>query len=302
MKTVTHKRVALLMPIIPAHFAYAKHFLETFEYHKLNQQADFYFVFSTEEDKKACKTKYGSIVLPENLKDLRRDQGIINVKKFYGVYELKDKYDYIIVLDSESLIIKNIDLYEACETFFNNKILWGVLKFHGDHDCISKITAACEEMFEEKRKMDDLGLDFWFNNLCVYKTSTIEDFFAKTNLKEKLTKLTFWHFDYYIYMYYLFLYHNFKPRNFLNIYSGCASKICVINVDFMSKYMYMATPEKYKEVKRLVEHENKTFMLIQLDRGFGQQLPQNKWKNLLRRILSCFIPNKTLRRQIRKGY
>ncbi len=304
-KEIKERKIAFLMPIHPPHFEYAKNFLESFEYYKLDKQADFYFVFSNEEDKKACNTKYGSIVLPDNLKDINRERGIINVKKLYGVYELKDRYDYIIVLDSESLIIKNIDLLEVCETFFSNKILWGVLQYHGKSDNMSKMTKYASDFFEEKDRIKDDGLDLWFNNLCIYKASTIEDFFIKTNLKENITKLTFWHFDYYMYMYYLLLYHSFKPRNFLNIYNGCASKFYTICVDFMTKYMNIATPEKHKEITRLVGRKNKIFILIHLDRGelpSDQLLPENKYKNKVRYILSCFIPNKVLKVKIRNGY
>lgn len=241
------KRIAFLMPIIPRHFTYARNFLASFEYHKLNKQADFYFIFSNKEEEKACNTKYGAIVLPDNLKDLGIEQGIINVKKFYGIYEIKDKYDYIIVLDAESLIIKNIDLLDVCETYFRNKILWGAPQY-----TVEAVLTASKEFFKEKEKIDDLGLYLWFNNLCIYKTSTIENFFEKTNLKENLTKLTVWHFDYYIYMFYLYLYHDFRPRNFINTRIGCPHRGCTINVDFMTKFMHIASPEKYKEVKRLV--------------------------------------------------
>lgn len=304
MKNTKNKKVTFLMPIIPKDFHYAKDFLESFKYHKLNKQADFYFVFSNIDDKNACKTKYNSIILPENLKDLGRDQGIINVKKFYGVYELKDKYDYVIVIDSESLIIKNIDLLEVCNRFFDNKTLWGILQNHNTQpiDYIKEIVAASSGLFDKKEELINLNLDFWFQNPCIYKSSTIENFFEKTNLKENLTKLTFWHFDYYIYMFYLYLYHEFKPQNLIEIYCGCHTKSCTLNVDFITKYMHIATPEKYQEIKRLGGGRN-VFLLIQLDAAKSfNLLPEMKYKNILRRILSCFIPNRTLRRQVRSGY
>ena len=298
------KKIAFLMPIFPPHYKYAKNFLESFEYYKLNKQADFYFVFSNEEDKSTCKIKYEykSIILPEYLKDFGREQGIINVKKLYGVYQLKDNYEYIIVCDSESLINKNINLLDICETFFNNKVLWGAIKYPCKE--VESFTNACSSLFAEKDKIDDKGLCFWFNQLCIYKANTIDEFFEKANLKENITKLNFWHFDYYIYMYYLMLYHEFKPHNIINIYSDCSDKTCTLNVNYITKYMNIATIEKYKEVKKLVGNKNKIFMLIQLDRIIlnSNKLLENKFKVVLRHILSCFIFKKCIRRKIRNGY
>jgi hypothetical protein len=48
-----------------------------------------------------------------------------DVKKFYSINELKNDYEYLIIADAESLIVKNVDVYDICTQYYNDKVLYG---------------------------------------------------------------------------------------------------------------------------------------------------------------------------------
>lgn len=296
MKNSTKNKIAFLMPIYETHYDYAKDFLYTFKKHKLDKQADFYFVYSSQKDKENSPFKENSIVIPEEFKNTTREDGIINIKKLYGISYLKNDYDYIIVIDAESIIIKKIDLMQICDEFFNNKILWG-MPISDNNNVVPKIFSDSRSFFDEKSKIKDDNLVFWFSNMCIYKSDTLDDFFKVTKLLDNFDKLTFWSFDYYIYMYYLLLYQGFKPKSIILLNAFADVRDNVINLDYINKYMYMCSSEIYDFSNKISRTKKNIFMFIQLDRQ--SFVNRNITLKILRRLISCFIPNKLLRRKIR---
>ncbi len=294
MKNLSKNKITFLMPIHPPQYNYAKSFLKSYKKHKIDKQADFYFVFSNENDKNLYDNPTNYIIMPTELQNLKREEGVINAKKFYGINQLKDKYDYIIVIDSESFIIKNADILKICEDFWTRKTLWGNFE-HVNNPRFYKIKDASECWFNEGKK-NISKLDLWFNNLCIYRCDTLNDFFNKTNLLKSLNKLTFWDFDYNIYMFYLILYHGFTDKLIIPSANTCQSKTPTYDENFIKNCMYMCTYERHQEIKKL-NGGNSVFLYIHLDRKLNIN-KDIKFK-LLRRLISCFIPDKFLRRKIR---
>lgn len=256
------KQIVFLMPIHKERFDRAKTFLKSFKKHKLDRQADIFFCFSNEEE--YAEFNYpNKIVIPEILRNLNRETGIINAKKLFPLKELSSRYKYIITVDSDMLIIKNINLLKACDDFFDQKILWG---FGTDvNEKIYKlIINESSKFFQEKEKIDDNGLGLWFNNMCVYKSDTINDFFEKTNIENNWEKLSFWSFDYYIYMFYLLLYQGFTVRNYFP-FLGCGGTAPLIDQLYSRKFLFMATRPFLKQVKKLGGGE-RCFIQLHLDR------------------------------------
>lgn len=273
---MTEKKVCFLMPLYKAHFENAKKFLASFKKYKLNKQADMFFCFSTQEESAEFKNQ-SNIIIPPQLSNLTREQGIINVKKLYGVNKLAPFYKYIIVVDSDMIISKSINLLDLCDSFFQNKILWGNLRYPKD-EYFELIHSACSKYFDDKDKIDDNGLGLWFNNACIYKGDTINDFMEKTSVLSHLTEFNFWSFDYYIYMYYLLLYQGFTTRN-LCPFPSCESKGALIDEVYAKKFMFMATDEFFAQVKKLGGGDN-CFIKIHLDRPSSI----NVQPNLLQKI------------------
>lgn len=139
--------------------------------------------------------------------------GIVNVKKFYALDLLKDRYEYIIILDSECEIIKSLDVYVLCEQFYSNKILYGNEVFP-DYSFfnVNIIYKTCKKYFVGHKDFFKLNseLYLWFNQLCIFKCEYLQEFFSITNITNQYEMLTFWDFEYYIFMYYLILYKGFS--------------------------------------------------------------------------------------------
>lgn len=204
-------KIAFLIPIYPPHFKYAENIIKTWHEYKLDTQSDIWFIFTNDEERAEFRDWDNSIVLPAELR-IFENRGIINIKKLYAIQQLKDKYDYIIVLDSETEFLKNVNLLDICDNYFNKKELYGNLVYEEGRERTEKIKAACKEYFYQYENVKLLDSDFylWFNQPCIYKTDNINDFLEKIDYNNNLAKLRWEDFDYYLYMYYLILFQNFK--------------------------------------------------------------------------------------------
>lgn len=199
-------KIAILIPTYPPHFSWAYQLRSSIYKYGINNQADIWFVFTNESESTQFNNCENKIILPP---ELVKSDGIINVKKLYGVNYLHDKYEYIIVLDDESKFIRRANLQNICEKFFTDKKLYGNVAKSKICNESGIIKNACRKFFKFlNNKYPDFGLYLWFNQLCIYRGNTIPDFFEYANIDyAKLNSLTF---DYYLYMYYLLLHCDFK--------------------------------------------------------------------------------------------
>ena len=297
------------MPIYPPHYEYARDFLRSFEKFKLDWQADMWFVFSNDADHLTFPEAKNAIVLPQNL-ELTREAGVINIKKFYGLLQIKEKYEYILVIDSETLIVKKTDINTVCDDFFCKKILWGNIPIDSD---AYKITESCRrhsDFSEREGTIENDSLHLWFNQPCIYKTSNLDDFFCKIEMPEKLGELTFWDFDYNIYMLYLMYNCDFRIENIRQKSFGFASSsVPLARPEYIRDGMYMATPLIWREVKKL-GGGGKIFMFVNIDRANNKQyIPKTKCaiiyhfvfhcQRAIRCFVACFVPVKKWRKKIR---
>ena len=195
--------------------------------------------------------------------------------------QLEDKYEYTIVLDAESKFIKKANLYKICKKYFNDRVLYGN-KLNSVNQQ-NTLKDACKSFFNKDERIklnnyDDYYL--WFNQLCIYKNSTLKEFFKITNIKEKIKDLTFYNFDYYIYMYYLLLYQNFSVQDLDIITEIGALENTINNVIIKSnKYkkmnIYLSSSYMYQLLKL-----RKVFLLINIDRYYI------KSDNIIRRFMN----------------
>ena len=250
---------------------------------------------------------YKGLILPKGLRILE-NKGIINIKKLYGIREIKGEYEYILVLDAESKFIKKGKLRSICEEYFNNKILYGNTVIHDEirNQQLLKIYTGCQSLFKNPEQLIQYNkYCLWFNQLCIYKTDTIEDFFNKTNMDKNIYNLSYFQFEYYIYMYYLIIYHNFKIVD-LDVYTIYGMLDCY---DFIPKFQssmyktfapYHCNPNIYKKI-----NNKNVILFIQLNAGINDTGPWQVTNNKkirfkkLRQFISCFVPSAKLRRKIR---
>lgn len=150
-----------------------------------------------------------SMVLPEELSAYKNP---IVVKKFYGLRSLYKKYDYIIPVDCECKFFKNVNIAETADNMWKNgEMLSASRSLVGAE--LTKEAARLTGLDHNGylcREMENFNYNVWWNDLPVYRSDTVEDFFLwmeKVNILE-IVYNNWSCFDYYIYAFYLILEKN----------------------------------------------------------------------------------------------
>lgn len=267
--------IALIIPIHPPKFQFIYKLKKKIS--TINKCCDIILIFSknSEYERFICKDIFKSIILPSNY----QTNNIITFKKFYALNELKEKYSYYIVCDSEIDIIdvnfthENI-LMKINEFYSNKKIFSGeVLSKQTGAQKITKSSSKVFKNRDDNNKLKNLTknyrLYYWWSDLPVYKGSHLDDFFSKIN------DINFGrnHFDHKIYLNYLVLYHNFEfinitpliGRNFgLESYNDNN----INNLEILKAHSYTFSwivPNLFKKHKKYLK-KNGSFLLYHLDR------------------------------------
>ncbi len=234
-----NKKICFAIPTYPGHYLYALDFINSYKKYGYDRQSDLIFIFTSSEERDgfiSCQ----SLVLPKSLRNMK-NKGIINIKKFYALMQLKNLYDYIIVLDDDCVFIGAADILSVCETYFKNKKLFGNFLNNSPFEIQNSIVENCKRFFKGDENKIDSGLYLWFNQLPIYKTSHLSEFFNMTKICKNINNLTWYDFDYYIYMYYLILAHDFQVYD-----TGVEAGLSVAEI---TPSIYF---EIYSEVKRSV--------------------------------------------------
>lgn len=255
--------ICFVVPTYPLHYLYALNLLKSYNLYQFERQADLFFVFTNEQERDGF-LECNSLVLPLKLRG-KKKKGIINIKKFYALMQLKDQYDYIIVLDDDCLFIDTVDLSYVCNSFYKRKELYGNLIENEPWDYMGKVADNCKKFFS---KEINCPLYLWWNQMAIYKTDILSDFFQVTKIDKKISMLKWEDFDYYIYMYYLLLFQGFCVVD-IGIIADCAfteitgeSTYRVLSPKSTKKSFYMAT----EYVKKTFDL-NSIFISCHVDRG-----------------------------------
>jgi len=267
-------KVAFICPLYDKenHFQYASNLVKSKRDFGIIE--DLYFVFSNNSQKDKFLhlisdiplggVKY--IVIPENLLKYRCQ---VTVKKFYALSELQGKYDYLATIDSESLFCKQADFSKVFHEIWSersmlkaNATLQG---FFVMRKCFRTLSLA---VYNDRKLRKAFGLfryNTWFNEIPVYKCSTIPSFFEWLNHFDRdvwLNEVAC--FDYYLYVAYLV------------IIEGLSIKKIPVTSNYGAIESSFERPgEKYKAVlKEFGSHwssdvdvkTDKTVMFYQLDK------------------------------------
>lgn len=259
-------RICIVVPTYPPHYLFAKGFMDSFVKYEYEEQADLYFVFTNPAERDGF-LPCNAIVLPKKLR-VMKNRGIINIKKFYALMQLKNKYDYIIALDDESVFTKAVDLQEICDTYFENKVLYGNILENPSWDIMGQVAEHCKEFFsKEDRGKLSCPLYLWFSQLPIYRTDTLSDFFRMTKIGNNIAKLSYFDYDYYIYMYYLMLKYDFQAEDM-----GVISNQSVIELTHGVQYRVYNEQYKHQRIFMATEYARRTlgldevFINIHMDR------------------------------------
>ena len=264
------KKIAFIIPTYPRDYNYARNLLKTFKKYSLDKQSDLFFVF-TDESEAALFGKYKNKIILDKESRIFTNHGIINIKKFYALKHLQNKYEYFIVIDSESEFIRNVDIYSICEEIYNKKELYGNTVWGFEYTGIDFIRNRCKSYFQQHPQYAKLferekNLYLWFSNLPVYKSEYLSEFFSVINYDENFKLLNNFDFDHYIYMYYLILYHDFnvidlKMHGYLGAGESMPEGYCFVPGTELKHNFNMCA----KQSRDLWDNDS-LFILIQLDR------------------------------------
>jgi hypothetical protein len=268
-------KICFLIPIYPAHYKYLS-FLNN-----LKKENTFTIIFIlTSNNDKIILIKFLQNIISSftNIKFITLDEnkhiapyinhfndknlGIINIKKFYGLYYLinnteYDIFDYIAVIDSEIEFINVTNLYKKFKIYCEKKrvIAGNTIVRNSIHNFLDNIHDKSIEHFNA----DDLKIInketnngkyyFWYSDINIYDRNILPGFFkyirfddTPINFTQFIKKINFWSFEYVIYYYYCIVFHNYKIE-------------CMEKYDIKRQWSMEAAPyDIYMQVKQKIDY------------------------------------------------
>lgn len=290
------KNICVLVPTYPPHYLHAMGLMESFYKLNFDDQADIYFVFTTPEEAGGFVPS-NKLILPSKL-NIKKNNGLINIKKFYGLMQLKHQYEYLLVLDDDCRFTQKADLQKVCDTFFSEKILYGSMVEGNNAQVIGIVKQAQIQGRTYFRKHPHkqviyTSLSLWFNQPCIYRTDTLSEFFQCTKLDRCLAKLTYFDFDYNIYMNYLILYQEFQILS-------CGLACEVSAAEATEDTYFKCYTDEYKKLhfwaatafaQRLLKDKS-TFITWHVDRDLSAKSTLPLLKKM-KHALQCYLGVKT---------
>jgi len=264
----------IVFPVHPPKFSYGKKLIESYNKHYKNDEI--FVVFSSKKEELdfnhfcGVSCSYKSIIISPTTKWPPSEKKILGVKYIFDHYD----YEYIGVIDSESLFIKDIDFHEAFSNKYASKIFF----------CTSATSDIARDVIMSPVRFFDINdiqplVSFlirsfpyhWFNDIPIYQREDFYDFFEKLDMKNKIKYFNWYDFDYIIYSYFLILYKNF-------IFVALSGSDDIIKTSVMSFLEYQ---EKYRKeifksifeeinpmwARYLEDYMDNVFLLFHLEQG-----------------------------------
>lgn len=211
-----------------------------------NIDNDFYFIFSDIEQ----KNKFEKMVQKEFPDDkllflittekINKYKAKAVSKKFYALEELKDKYDYIILTDCESLFIRECNFDSLAEEIWNNRTMLNSNKSPDGFFIMRKCYKTMGLYNNKKLRKDtcNFSYNFWFNELQVYKCENLTRFFEWLEVHNKDQVYNeYMCFEYYVYYAFLLLEEDIHLKKFKYTSMGG-----------INEYLFRFSVKKQKEI------------------------------------------------------
>jgi hypothetical protein len=147
----------------------------------------------------------------------------IHVKKLVGSNMLFDKgYDFVAVVDAESLFIKPVNTLELCKEIWKHPLIGNLPS--GTASVMLSATIKVSGISKEKVKKHELGkYYFWFNEIPVYEKKTFKLFWKWLFNRKGYDPIPAFQevnsFDHTLYAFFLII-HGFKKPKIINIQSN----------------------------------------------------------------------------------
>lgn len=288
--------IAFICPIydIKNHFEYGKNLAVSKL--KFNITEDFYFVFSTDEQKIKFFKLYGdafdrsikAIIVP--MEYLKYKSKVV-AKKLYSLRYLQKQnlYDYLVLVDCETVFLRNGDVKKACEDIWNSRSTF-ISNWSPDGFYIQRTCYKTMGIYDDKRlkkTMHHYLCNYWFNEIQVYKCSSLRNFFLwlQSFDIDAIYNEVFC-FEYYVFGAYLILEEGWKPK-----------VMPLSSMGGINEYLYTYPKKKQKKILRMLKthwtscmdvQTEDTLMAFHLDRqDTNDQYSINDRKNRIKTYYRC---------------
>jgi hypothetical protein len=259
-----------LAPIHSAKFNYALNLIRS--YNEFFDDDHFYLVFASEDAEKEFKNldnslKFRSIIYEH--RDASPDEGIISLKKFYGLKKVFDTTDFnnVAVIDVDTLFIKYKNYDELFERYNSDITLYS-----NKTNAVTKIIVELyNRLFNETDREKIKGIlsgnkYFWWNEIPIYDRKKYLEFYDYLDIGNKFpNKLTIHDFDYIIYVYFLFV-KDYAILEVLDIHETTLSFL--EEQDSLDKDLFSKLFNSYNPmwIKRPINDMKNVFMLMHKDK------------------------------------
>ena len=219
-------RVAFICPLydMKNHFDFAFNLYKS--KHDLHIDEEIYFVFSDEAQKnkfrnriyEAFSEEISWLILPE---EQLHYQSKVVVKKMYALRTLKDRYDYLAMVDSESLFIKKVDFPKLFEEIWDKRLCLNANISPSYGLGSTNLRIRCFQtlgLYHDKvlcKEFHYYTYDFWFNEIPIYKCNNLTEFFVWLDKFDKKGWMNEWAcFEYWMYAAFLIKEKNYHLKHF----------------------------------------------------------------------------------------
>ena len=263
--------VAYICPIydMKNHFELGIQLAKSYIQYKVN--ADFYFVFSNKLQQEKFflllgeyANNFSFLILPDSYQHYK---GKVITKKFYALKYLMNHFEYLVMVDVESKFIKKFDSKKLCDDIWNSH---NTLVSNKSYDgfFIQRSCYKTMEIYNNKKLRKETGCflyNYWFNELQVYKSDALKDFFIwieQFNTDKILDEPRC--FEYYVFAAYLILEKGWhlKKKNYYS-WGGINEYLFLYPTDIGKKILKELGTHWSSSSK--AENDN-TVMLFHLDR------------------------------------
>jgi len=260
-----------LAPVHHEYFNYALNLIKS--YNEFFDDDHIYLVFASLDAEKQfteldSSLRFRSIIYEH--KDVSVNEGIITLKKYYGLKKIfkTTDFDNVAVIDVDSIFI-NYKNYDELFTQYNNNI---IVYSNVTTNAIRHISTCYNRFFNEpdiQKIKNVLGSEdqyFWFNEIPIYDRKKYLEFYEYLNIESKFTdKITLYDFDYIIYMYFLFV-KDYAKKESLNIPEKNLSFL--EEQDNLDKDLFSKIFNSYNPmwIKRPIHDMKNVFMLMHINR------------------------------------
>ena len=211
---------------------------------KFSSVKDLFFIFSTLEQQnkfmKECDKRFGK--RPSGILcdiDMSRCKNPVSIKKYYAINILKNRYDYIAAIDCECIFIQKTDNGALMDEIWNTD---SYLACNKSKTGANDVKVSIEALGLQQNKLlleetENQTITWWFNEIPVYKSSTLNEFFFWLN-DEGRYNIVFenWScFDYLVYVIWLVLYKD-KHLKVYNFVADCGLIEDLCNPKCKTKY------------------------------------------------------------------